>query len=178
MKKSDLFNKKPKKMLHIAPEFCFSTNLSKMGHVQYITIDLKSPSAMLNMDITSIQFPDNYFDVIYCSHVLQEVLDDYKALKEMRRVCRPEGLAVLQVPIVTEQTIEDPTVLSYLGRMKKFGQGANVRKCGWDYIDRMKSAGFDTQVVKAGDLLSCSECKSMKIDRQRSIFFCTPCFGA
>ena len=40
------------------------------------------------MDITDIQYPDNTFDVIYCSHVLEHVQDDRKAMAEFYRVLK------------------------------------------------------------------------------------------
>ena len=37
--------------------------------------------------------------MIYCSHVLEHVSDDRKAMREFCRVLRPSGWAMLNVPI-------------------------------------------------------------------------------
>lgn len=43
-------------------------------------------------DVHRLDFPDNAFDVVHAHQVLQHVPDPVRALREMRRVCRPGGL--------------------------------------------------------------------------------------
>src|SRR5262249_21354898 len=43
-------------------------------------------------DVHALDFPDSTFDVVHAHQVLQHVADPVKALAEMRRVCRPDGL--------------------------------------------------------------------------------------
>ena len=45
------------------------------------TADLSSPLAMVKPDITNMQFPDESFDAVYCSHVLDRVQDDRRAMR-------------------------------------------------------------------------------------------------
>ncbi len=42
-------------------------------------------------DVHALAFPEGYFDVVHAHQVLQHVGDPVGALREMRRVCRPEG---------------------------------------------------------------------------------------
>lgn len=78
--KTNFFNENLK-VLHIAPEYCFQKEIRNMPNLDYISADLSSPLAMVKMDITNITYEDNYFNVILCSHVLEHVMEDLKAMK-------------------------------------------------------------------------------------------------
>ncbi|TVL92961.1 methyltransferase domain-containing protein [Streptomyces sp. SAJ15] len=43
-------------------------------------------------DVLALGFPDDSFDVVHAHQVLQHVSDPVRALREMRRVCRPGGV--------------------------------------------------------------------------------------
>jgi len=43
-------------------------------------------------DVHRLDFPDDTFDVVHAHQVLQHVADPVRALREMRRVCRPGGV--------------------------------------------------------------------------------------
>jgi 2-polyprenyl-3-methyl-5-hydroxy-6-metoxy-1,4-benzoquinol methylase len=43
-------------------------------------------------DVHALDFPDGSFDVVHAHQVLQHVGDPVRALREMRRVCRPGGI--------------------------------------------------------------------------------------
>lgn len=43
-------------------------------------------------DVHALDFPDDVFDVVHAHQVLQHVADPVRALREMRRVCRPAGV--------------------------------------------------------------------------------------
>jgi SAM-dependent methyltransferase len=143
---TDLLLSGHKKMLHIAPESCFTEELKKSPHIDYLSADLNNP-AMVKMDVTDIQYPDNSFDVIYCSHVLEHVQNDRKAMKEFARVLSPNGWAILQVPIEADKTFEDPSVTDPKERERLFGQYDHVRLYGIDYKERLEEAGFLVDVI-------------------------------
>lgn len=143
---TDLLSGIQKKMLHIAPEPCFFRQFRKVSAIDYLTADLVNP-AMVQMDITNIQFPNNSFDVIYCSHVLEHIPDDRKAMQELARVLKPSGWAILQVPMGSQPTQEDLSITDPQERTRRYGQSDHVRMYGPDYKDRLEQAGFRVSVI-------------------------------
>ncbi len=144
-RKTDFFDAN-RKMLHIAPELCFMDRFEALDNLDYITADIESPLAKVKMDIHDIPFEENTFDVIFCNHVLEHVDDDLKALDEMKRVLKPGGWAILQVPFfppIPETTFQDPSITDPKEREKVFGQDDHVRMYGQDYADRLRSSGLE-----------------------------------
>jgi SAM-dependent methyltransferase len=105
--RTDLFDGRRKKVLHVAPEAPLSDVLENTDSIDYLSADLGREDVMAAMDITDIRYPDDTFDVILCSHVLEHVPEDRKARGEFFRVLKPSGWAILQVPILAETTFED-----------------------------------------------------------------------
>lgn len=172
-RRTNLFNDKSKKMLHFAPVPFLEKSLRKYFKEGYLTADLYDPKAMIKMDITDIQYPDNSFDVIYCSHVLEHVPDDKQAMRELRRVLKPDGWAMLLVPIMADETFEDPSITDPKERLKYFGQEDHVRAYGPDFSGRLKEAGFEVEVVYPDSLLSDDEIERMGItEGAGEIFYC------
>jgi SAM-dependent methyltransferase len=172
-KNTNLLDSNPKKILHVAPELFFISRFKKIKSiVDYVTVDFENPVAMMKMDITAIKFPENYFDCIYCSHVLEHIIDDRKAISELYRVCKPKGWALLQVPITSENTFEDFTIIKPEDRRKVFGQWDHVRRCGLDYIKRMREAGFDVKRFLASEVMTTDDFRRMGIlQKNRFIFY-------
>jgi ubiquinone/menaquinone biosynthesis C-methylase UbiE len=46
-------------------------------------------------DVTSLSFPDNHFDLVYCGMLLQILPDVDTAMREMRRVLKPGGTLIV-----------------------------------------------------------------------------------
>ncbi len=143
-RKTDFFTRK-NKMLHIAPELSFMDRFEGLPNLDYITGDIESPLAKVKMDIHDIPFEENTFDVIFCNHVLEHVEDDLLAMREMLRVLKPGGWAILQVPFfypLKDSTYEDKSIISQSDREREFGQDDHVRMFGKDYGNRLASQGF------------------------------------
>jgi len=171
-RKTDLFNGSQKKMLHIAPEPQLARLFQKVHYIEYLSADLGSPNAMVKLDITDIQYSDNTFDVIYCSHVLEHVPDDNKAMREFHRVLRPGGWAILQVPITVVATFEDATVNSDEQRERLFGQYDHVRRYGLDYKNRLMDAGFSVSVDGFVRELGDKVVRRFGLIRDEDVYFC------
>jgi hypothetical protein len=171
-RRTDLLDGRPKGMLHFAPERPIRRRLRHIPHLDYVTADLDSQLADLAMDITDIQFPDDAFDVIYCSHVLEHVPDDQRAMRELRRVLAPCGWAILQVPIRGLRTEEDPQVKSPEERRRLYGQADHVRQYGADYRDRLIDAGFAVEREDFVGSLSEAERSRWGLPPGDDVFFC------
>ena len=52
--------------------------------------------------------------MILCSHVLEHIIDDEKAMRELYRVLKPNGWGIIQVPIVmnVDYIIENKSIVS------------------------------------------------------------------
>jgi hypothetical protein len=171
---TDLLNRKPKKVLHVAPEPCFRQRLLKELGLDYVTADLSDPRAAVKMDITDIQFPDESFDVIYCSHVLEHVQEDKQAMREFHRVLKRDGWAILLVPITAERTFEDPRITDPVERLRFFGQEDHVRCYGPDYVERLREAGFTVKTIGVGDIFTENERAHLGLtSASGEIYFCT-----
>lgn len=138
----------PLRLLHFAPEGFFQDHFTSLPNVEYVSADLDSPLAMANVDITDLPFDDESFDLILCSHVLEHIPDDRRAMSELFRVLRPGGKALLMCPIDWNrgQTFEDPSLTSAHERELAFGQDDHVRIYGRDFADRLAEAGFGVEV--------------------------------
>ncbi|WP_298512431.1 class I SAM-dependent methyltransferase [uncultured Kordia sp.] len=142
-RETDFFTK-PQKVLHFAPEQAFYKRFRNQKNLEYTTTDLFSPLADVKADICDLPFEDDSFDTILCNHVLEHIPDDTKAMQELYRVLKPNGMAILQIPqdLNREVTFEDDSITDPKERTKIFGQYDHVRVYGRDYFDKLRSIGF------------------------------------
>lgn len=141
--------KKQLYVLHMAPEWCLRRRLQRLPNIRYTTADLKSPWADVHCDIQNLPFPADSFDLILCNHVLEHIPDDRRAMRELLRVMRPGGTALLLVPqnLNMEQTLEDPAINTPALREKFYYQRDHLRLYGRDYTDRLAQEGFAVETI-------------------------------
>ena len=147
---TEFFTSKEKiKTLHIAPEQCFLDLFRKQNNLEYITSDLESPIADVKADICNLPFDDNSFDVVFCNHVLEHIMDDTKAMQELYRVLKKGGFGIFQIPqdLSREKTFEDNTITNRRERAEIFGQYDHVRVYGRDYFKKLRSVGFEVDEI-------------------------------
>lgn len=145
-----------KKVLHIAPEQAFYKRFKKQKNLDYTTADLNSPLADVKADITELPFEKEQFDVIFCNHVLEHVLDDQKAMQELYRVLKKGGIGIFQIPqdLTRKTTYEDTSITDAKERTKHFGQYDHVRVYGRDYFDKLRAIGFEVTSIDYSKKLS------------------------
>ncbi len=140
-------------MLDVAPTKRLSSfvrsELPRGPNVHYRTADLLMDWVDDNVDITDMRnYKEGQFEFFMCSHVLEHVKDDRKAIRELYRVLREGGRGILVVPIdLSRQEIdEDPNCSTAAERWRRFGQDDHVRKYSKQgFIDRVIEAGFELE---------------------------------
>lgn len=144
LQKTDFFTTH-QKMLHIAPEQSFLKRFRQQEQLDYTTADLVSPLADLKLDIQDMPLSDNQYDIVMCNHVMEHIDDDRQAMREVLRVLKPGGLAILFVPMDMQRhsTYENPEITAPLDREKHFLQKDHVRLYGLDYPERLQEVGFE-----------------------------------
>lgn len=171
------WHKKGMHVLHFAPEIIFYQLFSSFKDIDYWSVDLDPKRyggrVRKAVDITDIPFDDNSFDLIMCTHVLEHIPDDRKAMSELYRVLKPKtGIAFLNVPMFNlPTTFEDPKINTPELRLKYYGQADHVRAYGLDYPQRLGNAGFSVQLFTFEDI----DEKSLKrygLNKDEKIFLC------
>jgi SAM-dependent methyltransferase len=142
------------KVLHFAPEKGLHDVIRTYPNINYQTADLMTtyidaigvmPDHV--MSVTDIQFDDNTFDVVLCNHVFELVPDDLVGMKEIYRVLKPNGYAIIQGAVNNDnaKTIETKDLTDDETRLIA-GAHQHVRRYGRDYKDRLAAAGFTVEV--------------------------------
>lgn len=133
------------RVLHFAPEPAIAAALAALPGVDYLSADLTPGVAMEVADITAIPHPEGAFDAVVCSHVLEHVPDDRRAMAEVFRVLAPGGAAYFMQPVDFEraETYEDASIVEPAERELAFSQHNHVRIYGRDIAARLREAGFE-----------------------------------
>lgn len=143
-------------ILHFAPERHLSRRLVAERPACYVPCDLYPQSAdVVRVDMLDMQFESGSFDLVVANHVLEHVGNVVRALEEIFRVLRPDGLAVLQTPYSTKlhRTWSDPGIDSDGARLHAHGQEDHVRLFGRDIVGIIEAAGFESRVRQHADVL-------------------------
>jgi SAM-dependent methyltransferase len=138
----------PLAVLHVAPDEGIDRRMAGLGNLRYVSGDLHGERGSQALDLTALTFEDAAFDLVIAFHVLEHIPDDARALGEIRRVLRPGGSALLQVPLRDGPTLEDPAADTPQARLARFGQEDHVRQYGADFPDRVAAAGLEPEAVE------------------------------
>lgn len=156
-------------IVHFAPEPCVARVLKQQA-ASYVGADLFQPGVDRALDLQDLDLPDRSVDLFICSHLLEHVPDDRKALAELRRCTRAGGAVLIMVPIVEgwKETYENPEAASADDRTRElhFGQFDHVRMYGADLRDRIRGAGFDLAEFTATP----EECIRYGLQRGETVF--------
>jgi len=163
-------------VLHVAPEKWLARRIASCHPAKYVRGDLMpSREGVEKIDVTNIPYAAASFDWVLCNHVLEHVPDDAKALRELWRVLKPGGKAVLQTPFASglEKTLEDNQEINTdAKRLEFYGQEDHVRLYGRDLFDRIRAAGFQLELKKHNECLPDIEAARYGVNRDEPFFLC------
>ncbi|WP_082222431.1 methyltransferase domain-containing protein [Halorubrum halophilum] len=157
-------------ILYTSPAWPLEGKLRENSNVNMITSDinldvisngLSDKSVDVYSDITSLSFRDDTFDLIICSHVLEHVQNDKRAIAEMSRVLKKDGYALVMVPQsdVLNKTHEDIGITTPKNRSQAFGAPNHVRQYGKDFYQRLSDNGFSVSTMTVPDWLNQTKIK-------------------
>ncbi len=135
------------KLLDIAPAKPLRKFIKQyFREIEYRSADLMMDDVDDKVDITDMHiYADSSFDFFICSHVLEHVEEDRKAMSELYRILKPGGKGIVMVPILLslDEDYENPEVRTEGERWKHFGQNDHVRmysKPG--FVNKLSQAQF------------------------------------
>jgi SAM-dependent methyltransferase len=163
-------------LLHFSPEWCLRERLRTRPALRYVTADLDPRGVDLELDVTALALPDDAFDAILCSHVLEHVPDDGAAMRELRRITAPRGFCLVMVPLALdrEQTYEDPSITAPEDRERAFLQHDHVRLYAPDIADRLRGAGFAVEIVDMAAEVGTEQAARFRLLASDLVFLCRP----
>ncbi len=173
---TDILYGTDRSILHFAPERPLYALLKRLNH-EYIDGDINPACARHLIDITSIQYPGDYFDLVICSHVLGHVHDEERAIREIRRVMRKDGSALIMTLLKPDSalTIEDPGVVTEAERLIRYGEPDLCRLHGLDFEERLKREGLSVERIDYREKLPEEVVEKYRLGdgRREIIFKCT-----
>ncbi|MDF3822160.1 class I SAM-dependent methyltransferase [Leptospira sp. 96542] len=161
------------KILHFAPELHFSNFIKSMEPSEYVRADLfPRDSAVQKMNIQEIPYPDASFDFVIANHVLEHVANDGVAVREISRILKQGGVAILQTPYsaMLENTFEDQGIVSEAAREFAYGQNDHVRLFGRDIFSRLGRFGLSARVQEHAILSSAVDARVHGVNPREPFF--------
>ncbi len=139
-------------VLDFSPSRCLARKMREQKRIRYTSSDFVGEfQAEKSHDITAIAEPDAEFDLVLCYHVLEHVDNDRQAMRELHRVLKPDGKALIQTPFKDGDIYEDASITSPERRLKHFGQADHVRVYSANGLaERLKEAGFQVAINQFG----------------------------
>lgn len=123
--------RKPYRNLFTVDEY-IGVDIEKSGH------DHTNSEVDVFYDGKKIPFPDNYFDAVFCSEVIEHVFDAEIVLPEILRVCKPGAKILITVPFCWN---EHEVPYDY-ARYSSYGIKYLLEKNGYKNIELKKTGNF------------------------------------
>ncbi|KQS93170.1 class I SAM-dependent methyltransferase [Chryseobacterium sp. Leaf394] len=134
--------------LDFSPSRMLYKKWKKRKDISYFPTDFENEFLSdYRFDITKIDVKENTFDLIVCYHILEHIVKDEIAMKELYRVLKKDGHILIQTPFKNGEIYEDYSKTTPQDRLKYFGQDDHVRIYSVSGLEkRLNGAGFKTNV--------------------------------
>lgn len=137
------------KLIDIAPSYALRNFIKSKKNIRYRSMDLMREDVDDRLDITDMcSYNNEQFDFFICSHVLEHVSNDKKAIQELFRITKKGGEGIIMVPInlQLENTLENPACTDIDYRWKYFFQDDHIRMYAKnDFLKRLTNEGFEVK---------------------------------
>jgi len=117
---------------------------------------LRSMVQLQEMDVQKLAFPDNSFDTVFASFVFCSVSDPVAGLKELKRVCKPNGRLLLLEHMRPSSMLlgmlfdlVNPMVVRMMGANINRRTMDNIKKAGWQILKEERLSGDIVRWVEA-----------------------------
>jgi SAM-dependent methyltransferase len=144
---NDGFLKKDMIILDFSPSRSLY-RIMKKGDYIYESTDLSGDFLSdKSYDIKNIDSKSEKYDLIICYHVLEHIDDDTKAMRELFRILKKGGNAIIQTPFKEGDIYEDDSITTPEEREKYFGQSDHVRIYSIGGLkNRLETVGFNVNI--------------------------------
>jgi predicted SAM-dependent methyltransferase len=137
-------------VLHFSPPRPLKKCIRNSTVKHYVTSDYEGEfKADLQLNIEKMpEVADASYGLVICYHVLEHVMNDQSAIKELYRILQTGGQCIIQTPFKEGMIYEDDTIVSREERLKHFGQADHVRIYSVEGLKkRLEQAGFEVKVL-------------------------------
>lgn len=175
-----IFSRDNIKLLHFAPESVMYNLFNSNENIEYCPVDFAPEKydyieniypKSVNME--NIPFEDDTFDMVYNSHVLEHVADDEKAMRELYRVVKRDGICIVMVPMSKNyETLEKEEYNTPELRLKYYYQKDHLRLYGFDIKEKLESVGFEVEMVTSSDLIPNDDNRKLLGIKKNKVFIC------
>jgi SAM-dependent methyltransferase len=160
-------------MLHFAPEAWLENEMTaKYGEDGYIRVDYQNYGIDARVDIQNLAFADESFNAVLCFSVLEHVPNDYKAMDELARVCRPGATVCIHVPLQYKSHASMRDALPAKERKAKYGQYDHLRYYGLDIVETLGERFASAELIRTGDVFSAPEQARFGLNERVALVVC------